>query len=178
MTDVEDKTIVSSEVSVKRIKRSSIIKANNNKKLNEIEDVDINPTNQRHSNGNISAIPRSTVTGPRMNKLPNMAGKNRKNSNVTLETNLSTASTIPLKTVKVNVTKIPRSKTGKTQRPRASSVGNISSIHLKNPFIEMGPITNNSKSSMLATNGKANTGNGVTVTRVTRKRTTSHSHRS
>jgi hypothetical protein len=177
MTDAEDETIVSSAVSVKRIKLSSIRKVKNTEKRKETENADIKPINPLDNNGNISAILRSAVSGLPMNKLPNMDETKKVNSSITLETTLSASSTIPLKTGKVKVSKIQGSKIIKNQRPRASSVGSISNIQLDKSSIVVRPMADHSKASMLAVDGKANTSSGVTVRKVLRKRTTSHSHR-
>ncbi len=177
MTDLEESKI-SSTISVKRIRRASIVKMNNKEKPDKTENVDIKSENHRDNNGNSAVTQRSAVTIVRVKKVPNMEETYKSTSNTSRQEMLSATSTIPKKTAQVNITKISRSNTPKTQRPRAASVGNVDIVQLNKSSVEMQPIRNHSKTSTLATNGKANTGNGVVVTKIPKKLTALHSYQS
>jgi hypothetical protein len=175
MTDLEESRILST-VSVKRINRASIAKMNNIKKPGETKNVDLQSEKHRDSNGNSSVTQHSVVTVVRVKRVPHMEETDKYNSNTSQQDTLSATSTIPKKTTQVNVTKVPRSKTPKTQRPRATSVGNVSIIQLEPLPIRMRSLTNQSQMSTLATEGKTKKGNGIVVTKIPRKIAALHSH--
>jgi hypothetical protein len=102
----------------------------------------------------------------------------KRNSNALRQGTLNAASTIPSKPIQVNVIKIPRNKTSTSQRRRASSVGNVSIIHLEKPSVEIRSIADRSKTSASTVDGKQKTSNGVIVTKLSKKSTAAHSDHS
>jgi hypothetical protein len=178
VTDVdEEEYIVSSEVSAKKIKRTNTMNMNNTENLNETKDSDIQPGNHRARYGNNAAIRRPSVTALGMNKLPNTDETNNRNLSVTQQNTRSTILTMPSNNAQViNASRIPRNKTSKTQRPRAASVSNVSTIHLDKSSIEKQTIADRSNAPTGATHGKANTSNGVVVTKISRKLAASQSY--
>jgi hypothetical protein len=168
LTDLEEHK-VSSTVSVKKVRRFDIANMDNIQNLNEIKNTYIKSFNSGDDNdGNNSSIQRPTVTVLGMNRLPNTVETNKRRS--------SMISTAPSKTAQINLTKLSRIKSTTNRRPRASSVGNVSVIHVDKSSIKMQPIGNRSETSMPATNHKMNTGNGVRVTKLSRRLGTTQSH--
>jgi hypothetical protein len=178
VTDVEkEQHNVSSTVSVKRIKRSDMMNMNNTENLDETKESDIQPGNHRDRHENNAAIRRPSVTVLGMNKLPNTDKTNRRNLGVTQQNARSTMLTMPSNNAQnINATRIPQNKTSKSQRPRAASVGDVSTIHLDKSSIEMQTISDRSKAPTGAAHGKANTSNGVVVTKISRKLAASQSY--
>jgi hypothetical protein len=140
--------------------------------------VDIKPENHRDNNGNTSVTQYSAITAVRVKNVTNMDETAKSNSNTSRQENLSATSIMPRKTAQAFVAKIPRSKTTKNQHLRAASVGNVGIDQLDKSCVEMGPIANHSKTSMLATDGKAYTDNRAVVTKISRKLTAFHSDQS
>jgi hypothetical protein len=169
---------VQSTVSVTKIRRLNMAKENNTEKPIETENMDKKPINNRNSNENLRDIQRSAMTVFRMNKVSNMDETEKKNSNAVRQGTLSAVSTIPSNTTQVNVIKIPRNKTSTSQRRRASSVGNVSIIHLEKPSVEIRSIADRSKTSASTVDGKQKTSNGVIVTKLSKKSTAAHSDHS
>jgi hypothetical protein len=165
----------SATVSVKYVSRSGIEKVNIIEKPNGIKNAQMKTLNNSNGHGNTSANPRSAASVVRVNRMPSMDDTDPTNLNTNRQKTSSAISTISKKTSQVNATKVSRIKSTKIQRPRASSFANVSVIHVDISSIEMQPLSNRAKTSMSAADRKANTGNSVTVKRVSRKLSTSES---
>jgi hypothetical protein len=176
------KNRISSTVFVKRIRRSSIANTNNIDEVNHSENVQKKPQNRRDKTETVaSAVQRSSVTVVRVSKelkLDETNDNNKSSSNVPQQEASSAPSTVPSKTNRVNVIKIPRKKTALNRQSRVPSMNNVSTIDLGTSFIGMRPMAYHSKPDSLATDGKVNADNTVVVTKLPRALTSSRSRRS
>ena len=173
MTNVGDEHIVSSTVSVQRIKRTSLAKDDTIKDVDEIQDIDIEPICHGDADKNISVTQHRTVSVVRVNKRSIMADIDKNNSNVTPPEKLSSAPAVLTKNVQVNVIQEPKNQRITKQRRRALSTDNVSVNRLDKSSMEMQTVVDSSTMSMITANTKVKRGSGVTVTRVPRKHTTS-----
>jgi hypothetical protein len=113
----------------------------NIQKFNQSRNADINSANNDDDNDrNSSAIQHPTVTVLRMNRLPNIDETIKRSSSVNRPQASRMTSTIPSKTIQVNLAKPSGTKSTTNRRPRAASVGNVSAIHVDRSSIEMRPI--------------------------------------
>ncbi|CAF4917083.1 unnamed protein product, partial [Rotaria sp. Silwood1] len=150
MTDVEESG-VSSAVTIKRISRATIQQLHDMEKLNENAKTNSKLPNHIDNTDDSQIIGRSPVTVVRVPKL-NLSNQN---ISITSQQNTSSASSSKLsKLNQVKVTKIQRKQTTLSQRARALSADNISTIHIGKPFVVMQPLTNHSKTASIATNIK------------------------
>ncbi|CAF3486532.1 unnamed protein product [Rotaria sp. Silwood1] len=165
ITDIEESR-VSSAVTVKRMSRATIQQLHDMEKLNENAKPNSKLPNHIDNTDDSQIIGRSPVTVVRIPKL-NLSNQN---ISITSQQNTSSASSSKLsKLNQVKVTKIPRKQTTLSQRARALSADNISTIHIGKPFVVMQPLTNHSKTASIATNIKMHKDNRVTVRKLPRK---------
>ncbi len=172
MTDIE-KSRISSTVSVKKVKQSDIKNMNNIQKVNEMKKVDIKSANEGDSNGNNSATQQPIIIVVRVKKGSNIDGINTSSLNTAQQENLNVRSTARKITSRVNVTKLPRTKSTETQRPRVTSISSV--IHVPKSSIEMQSTVKRSKSSVPTIDTKVKRSSGVTVIKLPRNLSSSKS---
>ena len=173
VTNVGDEHIVSSTVSVRRIKRTSLAKDDTIKDVDEIHDVDIEPICHGDADENVSVTQHRTVSVVRVNKRSSMADIDKSNSNITILEKLNSAPAVLTKNVQVNVIQVPKNQRITKQRCHGLSADNVSVNQLDKSSMEMQTVVDRSTMSIITANTKAKRGSGVTVTRVPRKHTTS-----
>ena len=171
-THVEENR-VSSTVSVRKIRRTSIANANNMENPNGTKSTQINSVNANNNDNKSSATPRSAVTVRRVNKISNADETDKTDLDATVQEIPNVAPTVCKETAQVKVTKLPRIKSTKRQSSRAASADSVNVIHVNRSSLEMQPVASRSRTLTTATDCKANTSNGVTVTKISRKSITS-----
>ena len=153
LTNVEKKRNQSA-VSVKKLPQSEIANMTNIHQLNPNK-----AKGDDHHLDNDSIYPSSTVNVIRVMRVPNLTGTDNDNSDLD-EKNISSRKW--KKFDRVRITKLPRSKSSRTQRPGSTSIEQFS--------MEMKPITDHAKRSAASSSDRQGyTNNGVKVNRVSRR---------
>lgn len=148
ITNVDDERIISSTVSVQRVKRTSLAKNDTIRDVNETQD-------DGDANESIPDSRRRRVSVTRVNRMYDTMKTDDNNLNVASQVLMRSISAIPTKNVQVNVIQVPKNQRITKQRARALSAGNISVSGLDRSSMEMRTL--------------AKRGNGVTVTKIPRK---------
>ncbi|CAF4379571.1 unnamed protein product [Rotaria sp. Silwood2] len=170
-TDIEETRILST-VSIKRINHATIQQLHDTEKLIDNAEPNSKLPNHIDNSDDSQSIRCSAVSVVRV---PKLSLPNQNNSIISEQNTSSTSLSKLLKLNQVKVTKISRKQSTLSQRARALSVDNISTIHIGKPFSVMQSLTNESTAASIATNINIHKGNRVTVKKLPRKSNISQS---